>query len=638
MATKTTVTTRCLQACHILLTAMLVANNASALAPTTVPLPAWCSDTSAPSSSCQWPWVLIAGQCVRNSQTCTQSADGVLCAQSFKPSLDGGLPIVNDISSVAKHTMQALTFEGYTITKLNVDTFRCYSSLRSLKISLFISDMPEDIFKYNSQLENMTLTGYDQIVLPPGLLQTASLLRVFRISGAVESIPLTFFRSTPLLQTFHVEQSSIKALPAGLFASNLELKEFIVEKSNLYYLQDSIFTPCLQLRVFELNDVNLIFIPELLFAKTTQLTSFKLVKPKFSYLPKNLFINTTILSSFVISFANFNTLPATLLHKTVLLQTFSFVRCPTLFAFQPLFFNTTTHLRMVNLTDSDISPFPVGFFGRVQYSCEIHVHPRSVVNQEISNGILHPTAMMDNCILAPGSCWLKETTTSCSSLTGCPKCSLVHTTSSYFEYDRVSMGWRKKCRSGFSFNVVAAGTGIGSNSGSGMGGGTSGSVTCNDQLNWNGASKQCIKHSQHVSGGMCSVGDDCVSGFTCSNSACTDVNECSSGASLCHDVASCRNSPGSYQCSCQAGYGGDGHHCFNLDECLLGTHLCSNSSAGSGARDICDDTVGSYQCLLPSTLPVTTSTQPATTPTAATSTAATSTAATSTAATSTAAT
>ena len=41
----------------------------------------------------------------------------------------------------------------------------------------------------------------------------------------------------------------------------------------------------------------------------------------------------------------------------------------------------------------------------------------------------------------------------------------------------------------------------------------------------------------------------------------TDIDECTSGVSGCHKLASCKNTEGSYICSCQPPYIGDGKNC-----------------------------------------------------------------------------
>ena len=41
----------------------------------------------------------------------------------------------------------------------------------------------------------------------------------------------------------------------------------------------------------------------------------------------------------------------------------------------------------------------------------------------------------------------------------------------------------------------------------------------------------------------------------------TDINECISGSTECHDNATCTNSDGSYECTCDIGFSGDGFNC-----------------------------------------------------------------------------
>ena len=42
---------------------------------------------------------------------------------------------------------------------------------------------------------------------------------------------------------------------------------------------------------------------------------------------------------------------------------------------------------------------------------------------------------------------------------------------------------------------------------------------------------------------------------------CTDVDECGKGTHGCHGNATCSNVIGSYNCSCEDGFSGDGFHC-----------------------------------------------------------------------------
>lgn len=48
---------------------------------------------------------------------------------------------------------------------------------------------------------------------------------------------------------------------------------------------------------------------------------------------------------------------------------------------------------------------------------------------------------------------------------------------------------------------------------------------------------------------------------------CIDIDECISGLNSCHEFANCINNPGSYRCSCDNGYEGDGHLCEFILQC-----------------------------------------------------------------------
>ena len=52
----------------------------------------------------------------------------------------------------------------------------------------------------------------------------------------------------------------------------------------------------------------------------------------------------------------------------------------------------------------------------------------------------------------------------------------------------------------------------------------------------------------------------------------TDIDECISGSAECHDNATCTNTDSSYECSCDAGFSGDGFNCtseIHIIYCIL---------------------------------------------------------------------
>ena len=56
----------------------------------------------------------------------------------------------------------------------------------------------------------------------------------------------------------------------------------------------------------------------------------------------------------------------------------------------------------------------------------------------------------------------------------------------------------------------------------------------------------------------------------------TDIDECMSlEGNDCHERAECTNTEGSYNCSCNVGYTGDGFNCTGIyEKMLLFVHAC----------------------------------------------------------------
>ena len=61
-----------------------------------------------------------------------------------------------------------------------------------------------------------------------------------------------------------------------------------------------------------------------------------------------------------------------------------------------------------------------------------------------------------------------------------------------------------------------------------------------------------------------------------------DINECDIGTDECHDNASCSDTIGSYECTCDIGFTGDGYNCSGKilntlsTSCLVGEIISYN--------------------------------------------------------------
>ncbi|XP_071529490.1 uncharacterized protein [Panulirus ornatus] len=81
----------------------------------------------------------------------------------------------------------------------------------------------------------------------------------------------------------------------------------------------------------------------------------------------------------------------------------------------------------------------------------------------------------------------------------------------------------------------------------------------------------------------------CAQGYTSTEFACEDVDECSAVSSPCDTNAICTNNVGSFTCNCQDGFNGDGITCSDVDECSAVSSPCDTNA-------ICTNNVGSFTC------------------------------------------
>lgn len=70
---------------------------------------------------------------------------------------------------------------------------------------------------------------------------------------------------------------------------------------------------------------------------------------------------------------------------------------------------------------------------------------------------------------------------------------------------------------------------------------------------------------------------------------CVDADECKMDSNKCAFKAICKNTHGSYECTCNEGYTGNGHICEDVNECVELTHECPENSK-------CFNNDGSYFC------------------------------------------
>ena len=166
---------------------------------------------------------------------------------------------------------------------------------------------------------------------------------------------------------------------------------------------------------------------------------------------------------------------------------------------------------------------------------------------------------------------------------------------------------------------------------------TTGSYNCNCENGYYGSGKVCVrgqcndsscpKNQKCVS--PTTIYCDCVDGFQKANNTCIDSNECLQEVFPCHKSADCSNTEGSYACSCNQGFVGNGTTCVEgqCDEtvcsgkekkvclsatsnecgCIEGFQMVNNScidkveclsqSLNCPENSQCVNEIGSYRCV-----------------------------------------
>ena len=95
----------------------------------------------------------------------------------------------------------------------------------------------------------------------------------------------------------------------------------------------------------------------------------------------------------------------------------------------------------------------------------------------------------------------------------------------------------------------------------------------------------------------------CFEGFSGDGFTCSDIDECAEGIDMCHEDAWCNNTVGDYECYCHDGFYGDGFDCADSDECAfdaqgvvanVSDHLWDTAECSDDA--FCMNLYGSYNC------------------------------------------
>ena len=102
-----------------------------------------------------------------------------------------------------------------------------------------------------------------------------------------------------------------------------------------------------------------------------------------------------------------------------------------------------------------------------------------------------------------------------------------------------------------------------------------------------GILNQCHSNSS-CANNLGSYNCSCELGFVGDGFNCTDIDECAEERDECHERANCLNTYGSYSCLCFEGFFGNGFNCSDVNECVM-KNSCHHYAS-------CENFPGYYNC------------------------------------------
>jgi hypothetical protein len=112
------------------------------------------------------------------------------------------------------------------------------------------------------------------------------------------------------------------------------------------------------------------------------------------------------------------------------------------------------------------------------------------------------------------------------------------------------------------------------------------SVSCMRSNNATVDNSLCAPHTKPVASEACSDASECVYQY---------MDECAVGTHTCSSAATCKDTFGSFECTCNVGYQGTGNTCVDVDECSSRTQ--GFQTRCTKAESTCFNTQGSFACV-----------------------------------------